>query len=209
MTTEQDKNDRRSERSLRTCAGCGKRDSAEAVVRVVLEPSSGEIAVDIAGSDHGRGAHVHPSPACVVKAIKGGFAKSFKSKVTCTPQSFGEQIVAAADRRIEGLLGGARRAKQLAIGSDASREALQKEEAVLVVVACDAAAAAELSEVRRAIGEGKAVAFSDKKRLGALFNKDEVAVCAVLHQGVAAAVTSAYLASRPFRSEAWWSPEVR
>ena len=76
----------------------------------------------------------------------------------------------------------------------------------------------ELTEVERAIAGGKAIAFSEKKRLGALFARDEVAVCAVLHPGVANAIASAYRISRPFfdgiaqresGGEAWSSSEVR
>jgi predicted RNA-binding protein YlxR (DUF448 family)/ribosomal protein L7Ae-like RNA K-turn-binding protein len=209
MELETDKHEQHG-RHVRTCAGCGKRDQAEALVRVVLDPSSGELAVDLADGKFGRGAHVHPTAACVVKATtKGGFAKAFKTKVVAEPKAVGEQLVLAADRRIEGLLGGAKRARQLAIGSDLVREALREEKASLVVVACDAAAAADLPEVRKAIGDGNAVPFADKKRLGALLGKDEVAVCAVLNAGVASALASAQLASRPFRSEAAWWSEVR
>lgn len=199
---------------VRTCAGCGKRveargTTADALVRVVLDPSSGELAIDFAGSGFGRGAHVHAAPECLEKALKGGFSRAFKEKVTGELRPLGEQIALGADRRIEGLLTGARRAKHLVIGADVVREALRDGSAALVVVTRDAAAAAQLPEVQRAVGEGKALAWSEKARLGALFGKDEVAVCAVLHAGVAEAVTSAYQTSRRFRSEAWWCPEVR
>ena len=199
--------------SIRTCAGCGKRDAAEGLVRLVLDPTGEStamnVAVDLAGSGFGRGAHVHASPSCIVKALRGGLARVLKSEVTGSPELVGAQIVAAADRRIEGLLAGARRGRLVAVGADVVRQSLREGKADLVVVARDAAAAADLPEVRRAIGDGKAVAFSDKKRLGALFSRDEVAVIAVLDAGVAAAIASTHAMSRPFRSEAWWSPEVR
>ena len=211
-------------RNERTCAGCGKHAPAEELVRVVHDPSSGEIAVDLAGSGFGRGAHFHPSPDCVAKALKGGLARVFKSKVTGDAQSIGEEIVKAADRRIEGLLTGARRAGQLAVGSDVVVEALKENRAELVVVARDAAAATKLFEVERAIASGKALAFSDKQRLGSLMGRDEVAVIAVLHPGVATAAAQTYRMSGSFRGaaagaapvaagvrseEAWSSSEVR
>jgi predicted RNA-binding protein YlxR (DUF448 family) len=217
--TEHDKDGARpGDRSARTCAGCGGRDAADAVLRVVLDPSSGEVAVDLAGSGFGRGAHVHASAACVEKACKSGFSRSFKTKVTADPGRVGEQIVLQADRRIEGLLGGAVRARQVAVGSDVVVEALREGRAELVVVAVDAAAAAQLGEVRRAVGEGRAIAWGIKGRgskdgprkgLGSIFGRDEVGVVAVLHAGVADAIRRAHVAARPFRSEAWWSPEVR
>jgi predicted RNA-binding protein YlxR (DUF448 family)/ribosomal protein L30E len=206
---------------VRTCAGCQKRVSADELVRVVLDPSSQEIAVDLSGSAFGRGAHVHGTTECLAKALKGGFARVFKTKVVADAKVIGAQIVSAADRRIEGLLQGARRAKQIAVGADVVVESLREGKAELVVVARDAAAAARLGEVERAIASGKAIAFSEKKRLGALFARDEVAVCAVLHSGVAAAIAATYRVSRPFMDgdaheresggDAWFrpSPEAR
>jgi ribosomal protein L7Ae-like RNA K-turn-binding protein len=126
-------------------------------------------------------------------------------------ESLGEQLLIAADRRIEGLLAGARRGKLAIAGSDVVRAACREGTAALVLVASDAAAAAKLPEVQEAIGHGKAIVFSNKQRLGAIFGRDEVAVCAVLHEGVAKAIGSARRMALPFagaRSEAW-SSEVR
>lgn len=209
-----------SKRAERTCAGCGKHGPADDLVRVVHDPLSGEVAVDLAASGFGRGGHVHPSPECVVKALKGGFARVFKTKIVGEAEILGLEIVKAADRRIEGLLTGARRARQLAVGSDVVVESLKEERAELVVVAKDAAAATKLPEVERAIASGKAIALSDKQRLGLLMGRDEVAILAILHSGVAAAVAQAYRMSGPFRygapaqadarsEQAWSSSEVR
>lgn len=198
----------------RTCAGCGQHAAPEELVRVVLDPSSGELAVDLAAGGFGRGSWVHPSAPCVTKAIKGGFAKSFKAKVSVEPQAFGEQLVRAADRRIEGLLGGARRGKLVAVGTDAVKDAIVQQKAELVVVATDAAAAARQRDVEDAVAQGRAIAWNEKLRLGALFGRDEVAVCAVLHPGLAEAIKGVFRASRPFTqsagsASAWWSREVR
>lgn len=209
------------DRTTRTCAGCGQRVSAEELVRVVLSvptPSSlrsgvdptgddaATIVVDAAGSAFGHGAHVHPTRDCVTKACKGGFSKAFKSKVTASPEVFGKQLLEGSDRRIEGLLMGARRARHLVVGADATVEALRAGKVALLIVATDAAAAAQLGEVRDAIASGKAIAWSVKGRLGALLARDEVAVCGVVHEKVAAAIGTAF---RMSRSTAWSSPVVR
>lgn len=209
IMVEHEKDETASERkrSERTCAGCGKHAAPETLVRLVLGPQD-EVAVDFGRSSFGRGAHVHASAPCVTKASRGGLAKSFKTKVASSPEAIGRQIVEGADRRIEGLLGGAKRGKLVAVGADAVREALREGKAALVVVAADAAAAAVLPEVQRAVASGKAIAWNEKARLGALFGRDEVAVVAVLHDGVAGEIASAHGMSLPFRSEAWWS-EVR
>jgi predicted RNA-binding protein YlxR (DUF448 family)/ribosomal protein L7Ae-like RNA K-turn-binding protein len=212
-------------RNERTCAGCGKHALAEELLRVVHDPSSNEVAVDIASSEFGRGAHVHPSAECIAKALKAGFARVFKAPVVAKAETLAAEIVSGADRRIDGLLTGARRAGQLAVGSDVVVQALKDERAELVVVARDAAAATRLSEVERAIAAGKAIAFGDKQHLGSLMARDEVAVIAILHPGVAAAALQTYRMSAPFRDagsgsvssaasgvrseEAWSSSEVR
>lgn len=189
-----------AKRTERTCAGCGQHAAAEELVRVVHDPSSGEVAVDLAGGGFGRGAHFHPSVACVTKAVKSGLARVFKAPITADAKALADAIVVAADRRIEGLLGGANRARQLAVGSDVVVEAIREGRAELVVVARDAAAAAKLAEVERAIASGKAIAWSDKKVLGVITHRDEVAVVAILAPGVAAAVAQTHRASGPFRA---------
>ena len=200
MTTNDDSGAKAApRRNERTCAGCGKHAPAEELVRVVHDPSSGEVAVDLAGSGFGRGGHVHPSHDCLAKALKSGFARVFKSKVVGDANVIGDAIVKAADRRIEGLLSGARRAGQLAVGSDVVVEALKENRAELVVVARDAAAATRLPEVEKAIASGKAIALSDKQRLGSLMGREEVAVIAVLHSGVATAAAQTYRMSGSFR----------
>ena len=68
----------------RQCAGCAKRDSADDLLRVVLGGSEGALAVDLADSRFGRGSHVHASKECMQRALRGGFAKVFKTKVEGT-----------------------------------------------------------------------------------------------------------------------------
>jgi predicted RNA-binding protein YlxR (DUF448 family) len=215
---ETKQHDERSEQgekpgSRRQCAGCAKRDFADALVRVVLDPADGSLAVDLADSRFGRGAHMHASRECAQKALRGGFAKVFKCKVEGTVESLAEQILVAADRRIEGLLAGARRGKLAISGADVVRAAYREGTAAMVVVASDAAAAAKFPEIQDAVARGLAIGWSNKQRLGAIFGRDEVAVCAVLHEGVAKAIGSARLMALPFagaaRSEAWWSAEDR
>jgi predicted RNA-binding protein YlxR (DUF448 family) len=82
--------------------------------------------------------------------------------------SLARAIQSAMDRRIEGLLRAAVRSRHMARGSDAVTGACRRSEGELVVVACDAAAAANLTEVRRAVAEGRAVAWGTKERLGAI-----------------------------------------
>lgn len=158
---------------VRTCVGCGARlahasEDDPAVVHFVVSPD-GEVAVDAAGRG-GRGAHVHATASCLEGAVQRGLPKSFRRKLvtpsgTWGPAAVADLVIAAYDRRIEGLLVSARRCRASSIGADAVTGDVDAGVAELVVVATDAAAAAQLGAVRRAVTNGKAVAWSDKATL--------------------------------------------
>lgn len=204
---------------VRTCAGCGKREAARDLVRIALGEMVGDASapahtavVDLRGTSSGRGAHVHPVKECLAKAARGGLSRAFKCAIATTADDLSDQLASSAARRVTGLLGGAYRARRLEAGSDVVVEACREGRARLVVVATDASAAAKLTEVREAIDEGRAIAWANKRELGALFGRDEVAVCVVLDDGIADELGRAHQLVRSFsstRSEAWWSPEVR
>jgi len=178
----------------RTCVGCGERvavlgPGGADFVRLILGPG-GEIAVDPKGGGFGRGAHVHARRACLERAARGGLLRATKGKAhlvleggivpvenqavesdkgaPLSAESLARAIQRSMDRRIEGLLRAAGRSRQVARGTEAVTAACQRSEATLVVVACDAPAAADLSEVRLAVADGRAVAWGTKERLGAI-----------------------------------------
>jgi predicted RNA-binding protein YlxR (DUF448 family) len=193
-----------SERSrLRTCVGCGVEENPEAFVRLVVGPD-GELAVDAKGGAFGRGAHVHARPGCLVKAAKGGLQRSFKGKVKQVDGAeLAAMIAEAMDRRVEGLIVSALRAGRIAIGGDAVKGSIYRKEAKVLVVACDAAAAANTDEVRNAVSEGRAVAWSTKDKLGALVRKGDekpVAVLAIEDDRIGGALSSAVQAALSCRS---------
>lgn len=174
------------QKPVRTCAGCARHEDADAMVRLVRGPG-GEIAVDAAGSAFGRGAHVHARPECLAKACKGGLARSFKSPVMVDAKELAAQIVEACDRRIIGLFGAAKRAGSLAIGADASCEALEgTSKQTIVIVAADAGSISRAEPIVEAVAQGRAISWKDKATLGALLGRNEVAVCVVLDGGIAA-----------------------
>ncbi|HVK69533.1 MAG TPA: DUF448 domain-containing protein [Polyangium sp.] len=194
------------------------------LVRLVLGPG-GEVAVDAAGGGFGRGAHVHPRPSCVEKAAQRGLARAAKGKVSLlwdeAPEQPSEEtavsettssgklvpldagslsraIVRALDRRVQGLVVAAARARKIALGADAVTGADGRGEAELIVVATDAAAGSELSAVRRAVSEGRAVAWGTKKVLATLCSTaasskraEGLAVMAIKDDRIAAALREA------------------
>ncbi|MDI1475545.1 YlxR family protein [Polyangium sp. y55x31] len=198
------------------------------LVRLVLGPG-GEVAVDAASGGFGRGAHVHPRPSCVEKAAQKGLSRAAKGKVSLlwdeAPEQTGEEtaasettssgklvpldasslsraIVRALDRRVQGLVVAAARARKVALGADAVTGADERGEADLIVVATDAAAGSELSAVRRAISEGRAVAWGTKKVLATLCSAaasskraEGLAVVAIKDDRIAAALREAVQAA--------------
>jgi hypothetical protein len=166
------------------------------LIRLILGPD-GAVAVDPKGGGFGRGAHLHARPSCVDRAARAGLLRATKGKAFLMPEakageagheggqsesdrqsarlrtdSLARAIQASMDRRIEGLVAAAVRSRQVAWDAEAVTSACRRGEAELVVVACDAAlcdvAGADLTEVRRAVAEGRAVAWGSKQRLGAL-----------------------------------------
>jgi predicted RNA-binding protein YlxR (DUF448 family) len=165
----------------RTCVGCGLRDDAEAMVRLVV--SDDEVVFDLAGGAFGRGAHLHARPDCIGKAPRG-LARTFKRDVKVDAAELAARLTAACNRRMAGLLLAARRTNALAVGADAALEALRRG-APLGLVAVDAASIAQKVEVTSAVAEGRVVAWRTKTELGELLGETAVAICAVRHAGIA------------------------
>jgi len=177
----------------RTCAGCARAVDRAELIRLVLA-NDGEIAVDAHQGSFGRGVHVHPHPECLARAARGGLARAAKRQLRIggTPlsaASLASAIEAATAQRLTGLLASAVRTRSVALGADAVTAACERGEAKLVVVATDAAAAAELTQVRRAVADGRAVAWGTKASLGAACRAGRTEGIAVL------ALSSSTLAS--------------
>jgi hypothetical protein len=175
----------------RTCVGCGARDLAAEMVHLIA--SGDVIAVDALFSKgggprpdgvHGRGAHLHARPACIARA-PAGLSRSLRRPSGVTAGELGTRLVAACDRRMEGLLVSARRRGEVSVGADAAIDAARRG-APLVVVAVDAGTVSEKTEVIEAIAGGRCIAWRTKAELGPLLGEQAVAICAVRHGGIAA-----------------------
>jgi predicted RNA-binding protein YlxR (DUF448 family)/ribosomal protein L30E len=174
----------------RTCVGCRQATDPETVIRWVLAPD-GTVVPDLARRAHGRGAWVHPRPECLRDAARRGLARSFRSPVRTSHAELVSLLRVAAERRVSGLLAAAYRARKMEIGSDAVAEALDRRAAELVIVACDARAAAETRAVRGAVAAGLVRAWGNKEAVGRACGRAEVGVVAVLDAGLAQALSTA------------------
>lgn len=208
----------------RTCVGCGQRDRASELVRLAIAmvpmttdeaTAQGDLSIvfDLRGGSFGRGAHLHARSDCLSRAPRG-IARAFRRHVEIDPAELGRRLVVACDRRMSGLLVAARRMGGVAVGTDASLEALRRG-APLAIVAVDAGAIASSSDLASAVAAGRAIAWRDKNELGALLGERAVALCAVRNHSIAAelkktsAVASAGAAAIREGGECSRSPEVR
>ncbi len=179
----------RPESGVRTCAACRSEADPAKMIRWVRSPS-GDVVPDLGRSSFGRGAWLHSEPRCLAK-LGAALSRSFRAPVTTTSEQGILLLRAAADKKVRDLLGAARRQRRMELGSAAVEEALAAGVAHLVVVACDARAAAETSGVRRAVAAGKAAAWGTKDGLGRICGRSEVGVIAITEDRLATALFDA------------------
>jgi predicted RNA-binding protein YlxR (DUF448 family) len=148
-------------------------------VRLVVGPE-GEVVPDLSGGAFGRGAWVHPRPACVADAVKGGLSRGLKMKVTASVAEVSQLLRTAAARRTLSLLQAAERGRWAALGTTALEEAERDDRVELLVLAGDAKASAQLSPVMRLGQRGRVRLFKTKAELGAAFGRDELALVGLL-----------------------------
>ena len=183
MTTVSDKPSRRM------CAGCGQRTEPDALVRLDVGPVPPFVAVDLGRKLGGRGVSVHPTQACVrTAALRGGLAKALRGVAEVEPESVQQMIAAQLERRAFGLLSAAARKRDLALGSEAVRAALQANRGDLLIRATDSRGRGdELARAATALGCATAT-WGTKASLGEAFARSELGVLLVLDRGIARAV---------------------
>ncbi|MFW5740613.1 MAG: DUF448 domain-containing protein [Myxococcota bacterium] len=171
----------------RTCVGCGKRDSAGHLLRLVLGPD-GQVAFDLANHAFGRGAHVHPAPACLEQAARRGLSRSFRTRVVCDLLGLQSQLESAVERRMEGLLSAALRSGNAVLGRDAVNAALEQQQLDCVLMASDASEASSRA-LCDAVRSGRVVAWGTKFKLGAALGRSDVAVVGIRNPSLGGAIT--------------------
>jgi predicted RNA-binding protein YlxR (DUF448 family) len=175
------------------CIGCSKSSDAGDLVTLRLVPTPEGGAMVVVGSHagaKGRGAHVHPNVSCVSRAVEGRLAKAFRRDVRVSAGELGEAIGAREAQRIEGLIATAIRTRKVAIGADASAEAL--EHGAIVVAAKDAGRVVDHQPFRGAREAGRLIFWGDRERLGSFTRRDSLAVLAVTAPSLVKALRHAH-----------------
>jgi predicted RNA-binding protein YlxR (DUF448 family)/ribosomal protein L30E len=170
----------------RSCVGCRQTDNREALLRFVSSGEPPMFAPDIRRRAPGRGVSVHPRYRCVEAAVRtGAFRRALEVSETPSARELALSAASQYKRRAEGLLLAARRARHLALGTEATRDAIAARSVQLLLVASDAEGSREeLTEAATRLGRSCLV-FSNKQELGRLCGRALLSIVAVLDAGIA------------------------
>jgi uncharacterized protein len=171
----------------RTCMGCLKKDSRDALLRLVAIGDPPQVVPDIRRQATGRGVSVHPRRSCVEKALqKRGIQRAFRREIS--PPSVNDLVKWAADqyrRRMEGLIVAAWRNRHIALGTDAVGREIDENAIQLLVVATDALESHHEAAKRAGRLGKKTIIFGTKESNGSLFGRGLIGVFAILDKGIA------------------------
>ena len=181
----------RAPRNERTCVGCRQTQDPDVLVRLAVLDHEPFLVPDAKGKLGGRGVWVGPYRACFEQAQRGGFQRALKRSIRLDLDALIGQVEAQEDKRLRGLINGARRGGHLVIGTDAAREALQEGKIEFLWLAEDAAGRSEELETRTRDAGSAVVRFGDKNTLGGLFGRSSLGVVGICDAGVATAVSRA------------------
>ena len=168
----------------RTCVGCRSTVEAAELVRLIVA-DQGEIVVDLAGGKFGRGAWVHATPSCILKAAPAGLSRSLRLEVKTNAAELTDAIAAAAVRRLHGLILTAKRIRKLEAGATAVELSVSDRRAELLIVATDARASQKFSWLEPLVASGTALAFGSKEIFGTWLGRPDTALLAVTEPKIA------------------------
>jgi predicted RNA-binding protein YlxR (DUF448 family) len=177
---------------VRTCVACRSKDGRDDLVRWVAA-EDGRVALDARAVRSGRGAWVHPTRKCVSLMVKRHAAERALKLAVVPDLEVGAlltQLRAALVQRITSLIVVSGRRRAIAIGTEAVSAALVRKRVPAVIVAGDAGEAARALAEASGRGGPRVLRYADKAALGALFNRGEVALVALLDPSVAAEAVS-------------------
>lgn len=171
------------EGSVRTCVACRQKGERDDLVRWVAA-EDGRVALDPRATRAGRGAWVHPTRACLAAMVKRHAAEralKVDAQRDLDAQALLAQLRAALVQKVTSLLVVSSRTRTLAIGAEAVAAMLEKGRARCVLVAKDAGDHT-LRALTDAPGRGgpRVLRYGDKATLGALFDRGEIALVALL-----------------------------
>lgn len=123
---------------IRQCAVNRERLAQTEMIRFARAPD-GTVTPDVAGKLPGRGVWIKADRASVeTAASKGAFSRGFKAQAT-PPENLSDLIDALLVKRLQGVLGMAKRAGKVVLGFDQVRDSIRKRPPGIVLEASDGA----------------------------------------------------------------------
>lgn len=179
-----------SAESSRACAGCRQTDARDVLLRFVAGGDPPQLAPDIRRRAQGRGVSVHARFRCVDAAVRNGALKRGFGPVgselpTLSSKDLSHIAASQYLRRAEGLMLAGKRSRNLALGTEAVRQALAAHSVQLLVVAEDAEGDREaLVATAERLGRDCLV-WNNREELGRLFGRALLSIVGVLDAGIA------------------------
>jgi predicted RNA-binding protein YlxR (DUF448 family) len=176
-------------RPERTCAGCRAQAESSQLIRFAFVPGhEPPLVPDLQGRLGGRGVWVHAQKPCLIKATRGGFARSLKQGVKVQTDELLQLMQGQVERRIQGLLLAALRRREVAVGTDAVMQTLATCPVRLLLVAKDAAGRRNDVVARASERRVRVLELFDKESLGRLTQRESLSFVAVLESQIAAEI---------------------
>ena len=186
--------DKRGHKSReRRCVATGEVRNPHGMIRYVLSPD-GDLFADVFEKLPGRGAWVSADAALLKQAVeRGGFSRSFKTKVKADADALIEQTHQQLRRRLLGQFTMARKAGRLVFGESGVREPASRGDVALRIEARDGAAdgrsklrtlslatARELTELGQKRPDPAVVGCFSADEIGTALGRDPVVHAAIL-----------------------------
>lgn len=172
----------------RTCIASGDTLPEENLVRFAAGPE-GVVTPDVASKLPGRGVWVRADRASIEKAVKRNlFARGLKAGVSA-PADLADQVEALISRRCLDILGLARRAGAIAIGTVQCEDAIRRAMPLWIVEASDGAEDGRRKLSKLAFGlwgeEPRVSGCFTSGEMGVALGRDPVVHAVLLQEGMA------------------------
>ncbi len=197
----------------RTCIATGETLPESALIRFAAAPD-GALTPDIGAKLPGRGVWVRAERAAIEKAVKrNAFARGLKTAVA-PPADLADRVEALIHRRCLDLLGLARSAGALAMGTVQVEEAIRRAPPLWLIEASDGAPDGRRKLIQLAFGlwgaEPRVAGCFTSAELGVALGRDPVVHAVLLQEGMAQRWTDEISRLSGFRAiiPASWPPPL-
>lgn len=160
---------------IRSCVSCRKKGARGELIKLANTPAG--VIIDYLENLPGRGAYVCAEKACIERLNEGALSRAFKSKAKPpVSQAFYEELAAKVRRKVESLLGMARKSRLAVIGFDEAAAACVRSPGGVLIVALDVSDNTGRKIMESSKGMDNVFRFSTKDELGKVLGSPPVGI---------------------------------